>query len=104
MFALWEINQMEQEMCSYLEWQLNVDPSMLLPKPRLDHFIAYALHRTRLYLSVMFAALYLLQHLKARFPTTKCSSRHRTLSLPSCLPIPCNPPSQGLLHHLYTQA
>src|SRR5258708_5048254 len=29
MFALREINQMEQEMCSYLEWQLSVDPSML---------------------------------------------------------------------------
>jgi len=32
MFALQEINQMEQEMCSYLEWQLNVDPSSV-PKP-----------------------------------------------------------------------
>jgi hypothetical protein len=61
MFALQEINQMEQEMCSYLEWQLNVDPSMLLPKLRLDHFIAYALHSTQLHLSVTFAALYLLQ-------------------------------------------
>jgi hypothetical protein len=29
MFALREINQMEREMCSYLEWQLNVDPSAL---------------------------------------------------------------------------
>jgi hypothetical protein len=29
MFALREINQMEREMCSYLEWQLNVDPSTL---------------------------------------------------------------------------
>src|SRR5260221_310874 len=29
MFALWEINQMEREMCSYLEWQLSVDPLML---------------------------------------------------------------------------
>ena len=28
MFALWEINQMEREMCSYLKWQLNVDPSV----------------------------------------------------------------------------
>ncbi|KAF8487731.1 hypothetical protein F5888DRAFT_1810486 [Russula emetica] len=24
-----EINQMEREMCSYLEWQLNVDPTTL---------------------------------------------------------------------------
>jgi Cyclin, N-terminal domain len=28
-FALREINQMEWEMCSYLEWHLNVDPSIL---------------------------------------------------------------------------
>jgi hypothetical protein len=29
MFALQKIEQMEQEICSYLEWQLNVDPLML---------------------------------------------------------------------------
>ncbi|CDO69607.1 hypothetical protein BN946_scf184875.g10 [Trametes cinnabarina] len=29
MFALREINQMEREMCSYLEWQLNIDPHAL---------------------------------------------------------------------------
>jgi hypothetical protein len=29
MFALRKINQMEREMCSYLEWQLNIDPTML---------------------------------------------------------------------------
>jgi hypothetical protein len=29
MFALWVINQMEREMWSYLEWQLNVDSSTL---------------------------------------------------------------------------
>lgn len=29
MFALREINQMEREMCSYLEWQLNVEPKIL---------------------------------------------------------------------------
>jgi hypothetical protein len=28
-FVLREINQMEWEMCSYLEWQLNVDPTTL---------------------------------------------------------------------------
>ena len=28
-FALREINQMEREMCSYLEWQLNVEPNAL---------------------------------------------------------------------------
>ena len=30
MIALREINQMVREMCSYLEWQLNIDPSVLL--------------------------------------------------------------------------
>ena len=29
MFALREINQMEREMCTYLEWQLNVEPNAL---------------------------------------------------------------------------
>jgi hypothetical protein len=29
MFSLKEINQMEREMCSYLEWKLNFDPSEL---------------------------------------------------------------------------
>lgn len=29
MFALREINQMEREMCSYLEWQLNIEPDAL---------------------------------------------------------------------------
>ena len=47
------------------------------PNPRLDHFIAYALHRTRLHPSVTFVALYLLQHLKARFPAAKGSSGQR---------------------------
>ncbi|KAI0313032.1 hypothetical protein OF83DRAFT_1030463, partial [Amylostereum chailletii] len=28
-FALREINQMECEMCSYLEWQFNIDPTVL---------------------------------------------------------------------------
>jgi len=46
------------------------------PTPRLEHFIAYALHRTRLHISVTFAALYLLQRLKARFPAAKGSSGH----------------------------
>ena len=29
MFTLHEINQMERKMWSYLEWQLNVEPSIL---------------------------------------------------------------------------
>ncbi|KZP20387.1 hypothetical protein FIBSPDRAFT_954551 [Athelia psychrophila] len=36
---------------------------------KLPHFIAYALHRTKLHTAVTFAALVLLQRLKARFPT-----------------------------------
>ncbi|KAI0263784.1 hypothetical protein BC834DRAFT_971147 [Gloeopeniophorella convolvens] len=52
-------------------------PPSTTPTPRLDHFIAYALHRTRLHTSVTFAALYLLQRLKARFPAAKGSSGHR---------------------------
>jgi len=44
---------------------------------RLPYFIAYALHRTKLNPSVTFAALVLLQRLKARFPTARGSSGHR---------------------------
>jgi len=44
---------------------------------KLPHFIAYALHRTKLHSSVTFAALVLLQRLKARFPTARGSSGHR---------------------------
>lgn len=47
------------------------------PTPPLAAFIAYALHRTRLHTSVTFAALYLLQRLKARFPAARGSSGHR---------------------------
>ncbi|KAF9039420.1 hypothetical protein BDZ89DRAFT_1090436 [Hymenopellis radicata] len=44
---------------------------------RLPHFIAYAFHRTKLANAVTFAALILLQRLKARFPTARGSSGHR---------------------------
>ncbi|KIJ15514.1 hypothetical protein PAXINDRAFT_77274 [Paxillus involutus ATCC 200175] len=44
---------------------------------KLPQFIAYALHRTKLHASVTFAALVLLQRLKARFPTARGSSGHR---------------------------
>ncbi|EPS93239.1 hypothetical protein FOMPIDRAFT_1136570, partial [Fomitopsis schrenkii] len=47
------------------------------PSPPLALFIAYALHRTRLHTSVTFAALYLLQRLKARFPAARGSLGHR---------------------------
>lgn len=42
----------------------------------LTYFIVYALHRTKLDSSVTFAALVLLQRLKARFPTARGSSVH----------------------------
>ncbi|ORY33962.1 hypothetical protein BCR39DRAFT_577668 [Naematelia encephala] len=47
------------------------------PTPTLAHFIAYALHRTRLPSIVTFAALLLLQRLKTRFPAARGSSGHR---------------------------
>lgn len=47
------------------------------PTPTLAHFVAYALHRTRLPSIVTFAALLLLQRLKIRFPAARGSSGHR---------------------------
>ncbi|TEB22122.1 hypothetical protein FA13DRAFT_1612688, partial [Coprinellus micaceus] len=47
------------------------------PRTKLPHFIAYALHRTKLHPSVTFAALMLLQCLKTRFPDRKSLSGHR---------------------------
>ncbi|KAI6009840.1 hypothetical protein EDC04DRAFT_3146157 [Pisolithus marmoratus] len=52
-------------------------PSSSGSKVKLQKFIAYALHRTKLHQSVTFAALVLLQRLKARFPTARGSSGHR---------------------------
>jgi len=44
---------------------------------KLPYFIGYALHRTKLHPAVTFAALVLLQRLKARFPSARGSSGHR---------------------------
>ena len=44
---------------------------------KLPYLVVYALHRTKLHSSVTFAALVLLQRLKARFPTARGSSGHR---------------------------
>ncbi|TFK23173.1 hypothetical protein FA15DRAFT_621339 [Coprinopsis marcescibilis] len=52
-------------------------PAATHSQAKLPHFIAYALHRTKLHTSVSFAALVLLQRLKARFPTARGSSGHR---------------------------
>lgn len=52
-------------------------PSSAHSQAKLPYFIAYALHRTKLHVSVTFAALVLLQRLKARFPTARGSSGHR---------------------------
>ncbi|KAG2147533.1 hypothetical protein DEU56DRAFT_730975, partial [Suillus clintonianus] len=51
-------------------------PSSSNSQFKLPHFIAYALHRTKLHSSVTFAALILLQRFKARFPTARGSSDH----------------------------
>jgi hypothetical protein len=48
-----------------------------VPSPKLALFVAYALHRTRLASCVTFAALFLLQRLKNRFPAARGSSGHR---------------------------
>lgn len=45
--------------------------------PRLAHFIAYALYRTRLPLVVTYYALVLLKRLKTRYPVARGSSGHR---------------------------
>ncbi|EIN06688.1 hypothetical protein PUNSTDRAFT_18136, partial [Punctularia strigosozonata HHB-11173 SS5] len=58
------------------EYPTGVLPSSS-PPPTLAQFVAYALHRTRLHQSVTFAALYLLQRLKQRFPAARGSSGHR---------------------------
>lgn len=47
------------------------------PCPPLAHFIAYAIHRTRLPEVVVFTALFLLARLKERFPAARGSSGHR---------------------------
>ncbi|KAF9485996.1 hypothetical protein BDN70DRAFT_870484 [Pholiota conissans] len=52
-------------------------PSSSHAHARLPFFIAYALHRTKLHPAVTFAALVLLQRLKARFPSARGSSGHR---------------------------
>ena len=45
--------------------------------PRLAHFIAYALYRTRLPVVVSYHALILLKRLKERYPAARGSSGHR---------------------------
>lgn len=47
------------------------------PTPPLANFIAYAVYRTRVDSPVIFATLYLLHRLKARFPAARGSSGHR---------------------------
>ena len=45
--------------------------------PRLAHFVAYALYRTRLPTAVTYYALLLLKRLKTRYPVARGSSGHR---------------------------
>ena len=51
-------------------------PTSSSSNTKLPFFVAYALYHTKLHFLVMFAALVLLQRLKARFPTTHDSSGH----------------------------
>ncbi|KAG1882541.1 uncharacterized protein F5891DRAFT_1250393, partial [Suillus fuscotomentosus] len=51
-------------------------PSSSNSQVKLPHFIAYALHQTKLHSSVTFAALIPLQQLKVCFPTAQGSSGH----------------------------
>jgi Cyclin, N-terminal domain len=51
-------------------------PPSIRPQVGLPHFIAYTLHCSKLHSSVTFAALVLLQRLKARFPTASDFSGH----------------------------
>src|SRR5229473_769684 len=71
------------KLCSWFVSHLFTCPEVLpptLPSTTqtlwLEHFITYALHCTQLHVSVTFAALYLLQHLKAHFPAAKGLSGH----------------------------
>ncbi|KAJ7751052.1 hypothetical protein B0H16DRAFT_1841334 [Mycena metata] len=52
-------------------------PQCTHSQAKLPYFIAFALHRTKLHQAVTYAALVLLQRLRARFPTTRGSSGHR---------------------------
>ncbi|KDQ13592.1 hypothetical protein BOTBODRAFT_33598, partial [Botryobasidium botryosum FD-172 SS1] len=61
--------------CPELPPPSSANPSS--PSPTLAQFIAYSLHRTRLHSSVTFAALFLLNRLKGRFPAARGSSGHR---------------------------
>ncbi|KAG2064096.1 hypothetical protein BDR04DRAFT_1036176, partial [Suillus decipiens] len=51
-------------------------PSSSNSQAKLPHFIAYALHCTKLHTLVTFAALVLLQRLKVCFPTAQGSLDH----------------------------
>ncbi|KAF8268980.1 hypothetical protein EI94DRAFT_1907451, partial [Lactarius quietus] len=77
------------KLCGYFVSHLFASPNVppppalpsTMPTPQLAHLIAYALHpyalhRTRLHPSITFAALYLLQRLKAHFPAAGGSSGH----------------------------
>jgi hypothetical protein len=67
MFQLWEISQMEQEMCQYLDWKLNVKPSILKEfKDMVDKDFA-------------------------DWDCTQCTSRKQSPSLLQCPQIPSPP-------------
>ncbi|KAH6911763.1 hypothetical protein BKA70DRAFT_862468 [Coprinopsis sp. MPI-PUGE-AT-0042] len=66
---------------------------------KLPHFVAYALHRTKLHPSVTFASLILLQRLKARFLPSKLRHSDYSLSL-ILIPNPRIPCYQHYSRHV----
>ncbi|RDB25261.1 PHO85 cyclin-2 [Hypsizygus marmoreus] len=72
-----EIARLSARFITHLFACPEMPPASTNSQSKLPNFIAYALHRTKLHESVTFAALILLQRLKARFPTARGSSGHR---------------------------
>ncbi|KAG5647096.1 hypothetical protein DXG03_001467 [Asterophora parasitica] len=81
LFGMGEVAQLAARFITHLFDCPEVPPGTLpgaaRPQSTLPNFIAYGLHRTKLHPACTFAALILLQRLKARFPTARGSSGHR---------------------------
>ena|SRR6266702_4310631 len=97
MFALQEINQMEHKMCLYLEWQLNVDPSVLVDYHivveellRLDPMYAHPLTLPSLRFGMLTEPV-IAAATRSSTPATNWSRLR-----PSCCVFPCasHPPSK----------
>jgi hypothetical protein len=82
-FTLHEINQMEREMCSYLEWELSIDESIL--KNSETTVTRYPLSRLLPYVWC-----------RPQLPTQFQHKSHPLRTTPSLPPKPPKPPPQGL--------